>query len=259
MIALSASLQKRPSVIGDGGGELAVGVEGRRRRRCRRAAGLEVVQRRSGGMWTRPVPSSVVTKSPLSTRKASGVSWEVGKERLVGPAEEVGARHLGDDFVVFGLLVDGGEAGFGHDVDDALGLVAHGDVGDAGAGADGEVLGERPGGRRPDEQIGLAPGGGSPGADFDTEGDGGVLDVLVVRPGLEVGKRRGQLPAVRHDAMRLVDSPLVPELLEHPPDRLHEVAVHRLVVVVEIDPAAHARHGAAPFADVAHTMERHVS
>ena len=50
--------------------------------------------------------------------------------------------------------------------------------------------------------------------------------------------------------MALVHAALVPELLEHPPDRLHEVGVHGLVVVVEIDPAAHARDGLAPLADV---------
>ena len=54
--------------------------------------------------------------------------------------------------------------------------------------------------------------------------------------------------------MRSVDAALVPELLEDPPHRLHEAEVHRLVVVVEVDPAAHARDGLAPFTDV---LEHH--
>ena len=80
--------------------------------------------------------------------------------------------------------------------------------------------------------------------------DGRVLHVLVVRAGLEVGERRRELPGVRHDAVGAVDAPLLPELLEDPPDRFHEFRLHRLVVVVEIDPAAHARDGLAPFRDV---------
>ena len=51
--------------------------------------------------------------------------------------------------------------------------------------------------------------------------------------------------------MRAVDAALLPKLLEHPPHRLHEAEVHRLVVVVEVDPAAHAGDGLAPFGDVA--------
>src|SRR5512145_628125 len=51
--------------------------------------------------------------------------------------------------------------------------------------------------------------------------------------------------------MRPIDATLVPQLLEYPPDGLHEVGVHRLVVVVEVDPAPHTRYDRAPIGDVA--------
>ena len=56
--------------------------------------------------------------------------------------------------------------------------------------------------------------------------------------------------------MRFVDARLpisvfgIPQPLEHPPHRLHEIAVHGFVVVIEVDPAAHARDGFAPLGDV---------
>ena len=87
-------------------------------------------------------------------------------------------------------------------------------------------------------------------SEADADGDGGVLDVLVVGAGFEVGEGGGQAPGVGHDAVGAVDAALVPELLEDPPDGLHVGEIHGLVVVVEIDPAAHAGDGFAPLGDV---------
>ena len=50
--------------------------------------------------------------------------------------------------------------------------------------------------------------------------------------------------------MGLVDATLIPKLLEDPPDRLHELGVHRLIVVLEIDPAPHTRNRLLPLVDV---------
>ena len=155
------------------------------------------------------------------------------------------------------------ETGLRHDVDGLRVVrdIAHRDVVDRRAGAHHEVLGKRPGSRCPDEQIdrGLLreevlhrSALGREG--LRAHGDRGILHVLVVRAGLEVGERGRKLPGVRHDAMALVDAALVPKLLEDPPDRLHEVGVHGLVVVVEVDPAAHAGDGLAPLGDV---LEHH--
>jgi len=49
----------------------------------------------------------------------------------------------------------------------------------------------------------------------------------------------------------LVDEPLIPKRLDDPPDRFHVIGVHRLVVMVEIDPASEARDDLAPLFDVA--------
>ena len=66
-----------------------------------------------------------------------------------------------------------------------------------------------------------------------------------------VGKYSGAPRTVWQDVEAFVDEPLVPQLLHYPPDGLHVVRVHGLVVVVEIDPAAHTGHSLAPFAGVA--------
>lgn len=44
-----------------------------------------------------------------------------------------------------------------------------------------------------------------------------------------------------HDFEAAKHELLVPQLLEHPPDRLHERRVQRLVVVLKVDPPTHAR------------------
>ena len=52
-----------------------------------------------------------------------------------------------------------------------------------------------------------------------------------------VGQRGVLGPRVRQHSEALVDQALVVQLLERPHDRLHEVGVHGLVAVVEVDPA----------------------
>ena len=84
-----------------------------------------------------------------------------------------------------------------------------------------------------------------------THGHGRILDRAVVHPRLKVGQRGAQPPRVRHDLVALVDQALVPQLGKDPPDRLHKLGVHRLVIVVKIDPTAHALYGLAPQARVA--------
>ena len=48
-------------------------------------------------------------------------------------------------------------------------------------------------------------------------GDGGVLDVLVVLRRLKVGQGRGAARGVGHHPEALIDESLVPQLAEHPP------------------------------------------
>ena len=51
--------------------------------------------------------------------------------------------------------------------------------------------------------------------------------------------------------MSLVDQALVPELFEHPPYRLHIVAVHRAVPILKIDPAPNALDKLSPLGSIA--------
>ena len=182
-----------------------------------------------------------------------GEIGEAGEEGFVFPAFEGGTFHFGNDFESPFLAEDGAETRFGHDVagPGVVGEVPHDDVIDIGPGADRQVFGERPRGGGPDEEIGRPPGGIRARSDFCPDGDRGVLNVLVVAPRLEVREGGGELPRVGHDPVGFVDPSLIPELFEHPPDALHVAGLHGLVIVVEIDPAAHARHGVTPFADVA--------
>ena len=145
-----------------------------------------------------------------------------------------------------------GEARFGEHVHVAARAVAHRDVIDVRTRAQREVRRQRPGSRRPREQVERALDAEPLGAARHAEAhrERRILHVLVVRVRFEIAERRRQPEAVRHDPVRLVDAPLIPEPLEDPPDGLHEARVHRLVVVVEVDPTTHARHRLAPLGDV---------
>ena len=65
-----------------------------------------------------------------------------------------------------------------------------------------------------------------------------------------VRQRRFVRPAVGQHAEALIDEPLVVEGLEDPQDGFHERGVERLVVVFEVDPAAHAADVLFPFVGV---------
>ena len=83
------------------------------------------------------------------------------------------------------------------------------------------------------------------------DGDRRILNVHVVLARFEVGEHGFKRGGHGHHLEALVDQPLVPELLDYPPHRLHVPRVHGLVVVVEIHPAAEPRDGLAPFRHVA--------
>ncbi len=240
--------------FGDGFGEGADIVEIVAQGDAGGLADAEVVLAEGGGDVHEPGAVLGADEAVIEdAERAGGVVLEGIEDRLVGESEQVGAREGGEGFVLVGFLVVGGEPGFGEEIDAAVGGVADGDIGDIGSGADGEVAVEGPGGGGPDEGIdggaaGLEAGGQR--RQLDADGDGGVLDVLVVAAGLEVGEGGVELPGIGHDAVGLVHAALLPELLEHPPDGLHEGGVHRFVIVVEVHPAAHAGDGFAPFLDV---------
>ena len=77
---------------------------------------------------------------------------------------------------------------------------------------EGQVAGQCPGSSGPRHHVDVllvVQGEG--------DGDGGVLDVLVVLRRLKVGQGRGAARGVGHHPEALVDEPLVPQLAEHPP------------------------------------------
>ena len=192
-------------------------------------------------------------------RALGGFVGVVGEDRLVARPLERVALERGDDFELLRLLENGGETRLRHHVNRArvVRQVADGHIVNRRARANHQILRQRPRRGRPDEKVNgcaiLRQFNYSIIRRFDYWGphrDRRILHILVVRAGLEVGKRRRELPRVGHDAVGAVDAALVPELLEDPPNRLHEIGIHRLVVVVEVDPATHARDGLAPFGDV---------
>lgn len=161
------------------------------------------------------------------------------------------------------------DAALGEDVRGAALGVAHLHVVHVGVDAEREVGWEGPWGGGPRDEGGralLRPAAalGEEGEGHDDRGvDRPVVVVLrgagggtvggpsVETPpapppclvGLEVRQRRRARGRVGHDLERAVDEALAPQLREDPPHGLHEVRVHRLVVVLEVDPAAHALRG----------------
>mmetsp|Transcript_6835 Transcript_6835/g.11799 ORF Transcript_6835/g.11799 Transcript_6835/m.11799 type:complete len:278 (-) Transcript_6835:300-1133(-) len=106
---------------------------------------------------------------------------------------------------------------------------------------------------------GQGPGGGGPRHhggvvlvvdEGERHHDGGVGDVLVVEAGLEVGEGRVAGRGVGHHLEPAVHLALLKQGLEHPPHTLHEVGIHGLVIVLEVNPPAHATHDGLPLLGV---------
>ncbi len=124
-------------------------------------------------------------------------------------------------------------------------------VGQLRAHGEGEVRGQRPGRGRPGEHPEPAPQQlGAVRDRYEVEAHRhrrvGAVAVGIVLAGLEVRQRRLALPAVGQDAEALVEQALVVEALQGPQDALHEGEVHRLVRVLEVDPARLAGDVALP-------------
>ena len=124
-------------------------------------------------------------------------------------------------------------------------LVEDPDVLHRGMHAQRDVAGQRPRGRRPRHEAHalLVPQG-------EAHHDGRIAHVLVVQARLEVAEGGAARRAERHDLVTLVHEVLVEQLLEDPPDALHERRVHRLVVVLEVDPPPQSIDGPLPLLGV---------
>jgi hypothetical protein len=51
---------------------------------------------------------------------------------------------------------------------------------------------------------------------------------------------------IRHNLATSVDVSLIPNLLENPPNTLHEAQIHRFIVIIEIDPPSAAVYYLSP-------------
>jgi hypothetical protein len=104
-----------------------------------------------GAVCTMPVPSSVVTCEPTRVRKAfcAAKLGEVGEQRLVLYADELGSLLAPEDLGHLAFLVVGVEPGLGEDVLlPGLGILDE-NVIDVGAKAEAQVRRQGPGRRRP--------------------------------------------------------------------------------------------------------------
>ncbi|KAL7468630.1 hypothetical protein ACHAXS_008852 [Conticribra weissflogii] len=123
-------------------------------------------------------------------------------------------------------------------------------VGHGGVDAQGEVGGKRPRGGGPRHETDLLRGTFAGAAVLvqhgKTDHHRRIPDILVVQARLEVAQGRPARRAEGHDLVPLVHQALLEQLLEDPPHALHEGRVHRLVVVLEVDPPPQPRHGPLP-------------
>ena len=170
---------------------------------------------------------------------------EVVEKRLVGHAHQLASLLGPNNFVVCLVLIVSCKPCLCHDV--ALSSVLNLYIVNLGVHRQSLVGWQCPWGCGPCQEVCvILP------FHLELDGDCGVCILLVAsQVELVVGKYSGAPRAVWQDIEALVDKPLVPQLFHNPPDRLHVVWVHGLVVVVKIDPAAHTGHSLAPFAGVA--------
>mmetsp|Transcript_7325 Transcript_7325/g.10924 ORF Transcript_7325/g.10924 Transcript_7325/m.10924 type:complete len:202 (+) Transcript_7325:2836-3441(+) len=80
--------------------------------------------------------------------------------------------------------------------------------------------------------------------------DGRVPNVLVIQAGLEIRKWSGAGSAERHDLETFVNESFLVQRLKNPPYTFHKFWIHRLVIVVEVDPSAQSRHRLFPLRGV---------
>ena len=161
------------------------------------------------------------------------------------------AQHLGVD----DLLRVAAEQRLGEEV---LAPVrrTHMHIGDIGIDGDREVRRQSPGRRGPDQRIDpVQRRQRTVGVDDQrhAHGESGVLAhaVRVVELRFLVAQGCLLVPGVRQHAIALIDEALVPEPLECPHHRLHEVDVEGLVIVVEVDPTSLTGDVVTPLTGVA--------
>ena len=181
---------------------------------------------------------------------------KIGEQGLVAGAHQLTTLLPPQNSAGGRVLVVGAKAAFRQNV--ALVTVGHLHVVDVRPHGEAEVGGQSPGRGGPGQPVGGAIGHvgviavGAGLRHLEADRDGRVMDILVATQcQLVVGKDGGTAGTIGQDVVALVEEPLLPQTFQHPPDGLHVVGVHGLVVVLEIDPAAQAGDGLLPLVDVA--------
>ena len=109
--------------------------------------------------------------------------------------------------------------------------------------AEGDVGGQRPGRRRPGEEVGVLHA-----LSFEAHEHRRLLHVLVSLRDLVRGERRPAARAVGHDLVPLIQQPLLPYDFQGLPDRLDIIVLIGDVRVLHVRPVTHALGHTFPFA-----------
>ena len=176
--------------------------------------------------------------APDHTEAALGIG-EVGKAGLVSHADEIPALDRPDDLVI---PVQDGQQVLGED--EHFAAVPDPDIIETRADGDRHVGEEGPGGRRPDEEIGILAN------DLQFYEDGWIRNILVALRDLVARKGRAASRAVGHDLVALVQHVLVPELLQDPPYRFYVLVMKGDVRIVEVEPETESPRELVPLVQI---------
>ena len=173
---------------------------------------------------------------------------KIRKERLIADTLQLCALFLPYNGAFFRFTVVRRKAGFGKNI--VLTLIGYQHIVDIRAECKPKIARQRPRGGCPRQKIGIrrerlrskgfrrrSAGNGIPRLKAD--GNRRVVYILIpAQVQLVVRQHRGTAWAIRQNIMPLIQQPLLPQLLHHPPNRLHIRRFHRLIVVIKINPAS---------------------
>jgi len=214
----------------DLGGELAALVDRLEDRQIVFLAELVIVLAEGGGDVDDAGAVAGGDEIPEHDIVAALVGFDEVIDRLILEPGQFFAGEFADDFE---FPLEHLEAGLGEN--QKLILVLHLDIVDFRMERQGHVRDQGPWRGRPDQEIGLFLT-----LQFGADIDRGVAHLLVALRYLMAGERSLAVRAVGEDFMALIDEPLLPELLEDPPDRFNIVVGISDVGILEIDPETDA-------------------